>query len=67
MPREEQPSNSDVNRLRLTTRLSLTAYDALTEIQRSHRLETGRSVPRWRIIDTAIKNYAKGKGIKTKE
>jgi hypothetical protein len=67
MSGEEQPVKSEAQRLRLTTHLSLGAYDALTEIQRSHRLETGKSVPRWRIIDTAIKNYAKRKGITTKQ
>ena len=64
MPGEQQDKN-EAQQLRLTTRLSLTAYNALTEIQRSHRLETGRAVPRWQIIDKAIKNYAKRKGIKT--
>jgi hypothetical protein len=67
MSKEEQSVKNETQRLRLTTRLSLDAYDALTEIQRCHRLETGRAVPRWQIIDKAIKNYAKRKGITTEQ
>ena len=46
-------------RVALTARLSLGAYDAIAQIQRQHRIQTGRALPIWKIIDTAVKAYAK--------
>jgi len=54
-------------RIKLTARLSLKAYDALSEIQRQHRKKTGRSLALWKIIDGAIIAYAKRKRINVGE
>ena len=68
--RAEQDDNEqddEPQRIRLTIRLSAPAYDALAEIQRRHRRETGRAIPKWRVIDRAIVAYAKRKGIRNGE
>jgi hypothetical protein len=61
----ERESNrgDEPQRIRLTTRLSPPAYDALAEIQRRHRRKTGRAIAKWRVIDRAIIAYAKREGI----
>ena len=46
-------------RVALTARLSLDAYDAITLIQREYRIQTGRALPIWKVIDKAVKAYAK--------
>ncbi|MHA2231287.1 MAG: hypothetical protein ACXAB4_02225 [Candidatus Hodarchaeales archaeon] len=50
-------------RIALTVRLRLIAYDAITEIQRKHRRKTGRHKCLWEILDAAIITYAKEQGI----
>ena len=47
----------------MTVRLTLAAYDAINRLQREHRVQQGRAVPKWRIVDDAVKQYAKAKGI----
>jgi hypothetical protein len=47
-----------VQRVALTARLSLDAYDAIVALQRQHRVWTGRALPIWKIIDAAILAYA---------
>ncbi len=47
-----------LQRVALTARLSLDAYDAIIAVQRQHRIQTGRALPIWKIIDTAIIAYA---------
>ena len=54
-------------RVALTARLSLEAYHAITDLQRQHRIKTGRSLPIWKVIDTAVRAYAKRQGIKVGE
>ncbi len=49
--------------IRLTVRLSTDAYDAIIEIQRRHRLQTGRALRLRQVLDDAIRNYAKSQGI----
>ena len=48
-----------VQRIKLTASISLEAYDSITELQQSHRRETGRALPLWKIVDAAIRAYAK--------
>ena len=48
-----------VERVKLTARVSLEAYDSITELQRRHRGQTGRALPLWKIVDAAIKAYAR--------
>jgi len=53
------------NRVALTVRLSLQAYDAITELQRKYRKKTGKYIPLWKLLDSAIVAYARQKGIFT--
>ena len=50
-------------RIRLTAKLSTEAYNAVSELQRRHRARTGRVLPAWKVLDTAIKIYARKEGI----
>jgi hypothetical protein len=49
--------------VRLTVKLTVTAYKAVTELQQRHLIEEGRALPKWQIIDAAIKQYAEQQGI----
>ena len=53
------------NRVALTVRLSLQAYDVITELQREYRKKTGKYLPLWKLLDSAIVDYARQKGLKT--
>ena len=64
---QRNKSESRLQRVALTARLTITSYDAITEIQRQHRIKTGRVLPIWQVIDAAIQSYAKEKGIKLRE
>lgn len=59
---KNQPDPKE-QRVALTARLSLEAYDVITEIQRQHRIRTGRALPIWKVIDAAVKAYAKKQDI----
>jgi hypothetical protein len=63
---DKQKGKSETNRQRvaLTARLSLEAYHAITELQRQHRIQTGRALPIWKVIDAAIRAYAKQQGVR---
>ena len=50
-------------RVKLTARVSSQAYDAIIEIQRRYRRDSDRALPLWKIVDAAIMEYAKQKGI----
>ena len=65
---EKQQQTLPANRqyVRLTVQLSLTAYDAVYQLQQKHRVQRGKAIPKWRILDAAVKQYAKAKGIQTK-
>ena len=64
---QQKEPETKVARVRLTARVTLAAYDAITEIQRRHRGETGRALRLWKVLDTAIITYAKRQGIKAGE
>jgi hypothetical protein len=53
-----QPASKS-QRVALTARLSLDAYDAIVALQRQHRVRTGKALPIWKIMDAAILAYAK--------
>ncbi len=59
--------NSGPQHIRLTARLTLAAYDAISEIQRRHRTQTGRVSPLWKVLDAAIAIYAQEQGIEVKK
>ena len=66
MPDPKTPNTPVVpQRIKLTARLSIPAYDALAQIQHGHRRQTGSALPLWRILDAAILAYAQQQGIKT--
>ena len=65
-PHHEKPE-AEVPRVKLTARVTLDAYDAITEIQRRHRRKTGRALRLWEVLDAAIVAYAKRRGIKAGE
>ena len=48
-----------VQRVKLTASISLEAYDLISKLQRNHRGQTGRALPLWKIVDAAIRAYAK--------
>ena len=64
---QQRMSQTDPQRIRLTAHLTLIAYDALTEIQRRHRIKYGRALPIWKVLDIAIRAYAEGQGIQAAE
>ena len=65
---EKKQQNVPANRqhVRLTVQLSLTAYDAVNRLQQEHRVQRGKAIPKWRILDAAVMQYAKEKGIQIK-
>jgi len=68
MPDEKQGTpETEPQRIKLTARLTLTAYDAIAEIQRRYRRKTGRALPLWKVLDAAIIAYAKRRGITVRE
>lgn len=63
--RREKHKQAGAERIKLgSARVSLTAYDAISEIQRQHRRKTGRHLPLWKILDAAVISYAKRLGIR---
>ena len=45
--------------VKLTARVTLDAYDAITELQRRHRRRTGRALRLWEVVDAAIIRQSK--------
>ena len=60
--RQKKPETK-TSRVRLTARVTLAAYDAITEIQRRHRKKTGRALRLWEVLDAAGIAYGKRQGI----
>jgi hypothetical protein len=60
---QSKTTEAEPQRIKLTARLSTQAYDAISEIQRQHRHQTGKALPLWRILDAAIIAYAQTHGI----
>ena len=54
----ENTSEPKIERVKLTARVSLEAYDSITGLQRRHRIQTGRALPLWKIVDEAIRAFA---------
>jgi hypothetical protein len=50
-------------RVRFTARLTPGAYEAIIQLQQEHRKQEDRALPMWRILDSAVKHYAREKGI----
>jgi len=62
---DAQPNKpgSAPSRIKFTARLTLAAYDVISEIQRRHRAQTGRVLPLWKVLDAAVTAYAQQEGI----
>ena len=65
--KQHNQPETEVLRVRMTARVTLAAYDAITEIQRRHRRKTGRALRLWEVLDAAILAYAKREGIRVGE
>ncbi len=65
--KQQKESEIGLQQIKLTARLTLPAYDAITEIQRRYRRRTGRALPLWKVLDAAIIAYAKKLGISVGE
>jgi hypothetical protein len=63
----DKPKNSqaDVQRVKVTAFITLQAYHAINQLQLRHKARQGRSLPLWRVLDTAVKAYAQKEGITT--
>ena len=61
---QKHPPQPRESRVRINARVSPPAYDAIIEIQRRHRRQTGKVLHLWQILDAAILSYAKTNGIK---
>ena len=48
-----------VARVRLTARVTLEAYELVAEMQRRHRRKTGKALPLWKVVDDAVRAYAR--------
>jgi hypothetical protein len=61
MPGKQQGKKPEakVARVKFTARVTLDAYDAITELQRRHRRRTGRALRLWEVLGAAIVAYAK--------
>ena len=64
----DKPTNvqANVQRVKVTAFITLQAYNAINQLQLSHKARQGRSLPLWKVLDTAVKAYAKKEGITTK-
>lgn len=68
MPKRNQPRiPSQVERVKITAVISVKAYETIQEIQRAYRRQTGRALPLWRVVDTAIRAYAKKQGLPSED
>ena len=63
----QQKPKTGVLRVKLTVRVTFVAYDAIREIQQRYRRKTGRYQQLWKIVDAAIRTYAREQGIKIGE
>jgi hypothetical protein len=73
-PRKEKPKlvsketlpETLEKRFRMTMEITKSALVIIQQIQSRHRLLTGQVLPKWRIVDDALKSY-KGKNIEKYE
>lgn len=48
-----------IQRVKVTALISLEAYDAINQIQLEYRKTSGRNLPQWKVLDSAIIAHAK--------
>lgn len=64
--KEEYSPEKPEKRFRMTMEITRSALVTIQQIQSKHRLLTGQVLPKWKIIDEAIRLY-KGKNIQEYE
>jgi hypothetical protein len=64
---EKKELETKVQRVKLTARITLPAYDAIFELQRQHRRKTGKHLPLWKVLDAAVRTYAHQQGFEVEE
>ena len=65
--RLQERLNKRVQRIKLTVLITLDAYGAIREIQQQYLRRTGKHKQLWKIVDAAIRTYAREQGIKVGE
>ena len=65
--RLQERLNNRVQRIKLTVLITLDAYGAIREIQQQYLRRTGKHHQLWKIVDAAIRTYAREQGIKVGE
>ncbi len=65
MPDKPTDTQENVQRVKVTAFITLQAYNAINQLQLRHKAREGRSLPLWKVLDTAVKAYAKKEGITT--
>lgn len=59
-PREmPKKGEEDSPRLRITTDLTKEAMETIQSLQHQHRLRTGKTLPAWKIVSSALEVYGK--------
>jgi len=62
--KQPKKPKGEPKRVAFLARLSWDAYDAIYELQRQHRRRTDEHLPLWKVLDAAVRAYAKKKGIR---
>jgi hypothetical protein len=65
--KQQKKPKTEGQRVKLTARITLAAYDAITEVQRRHRRKTGKALRLWEVLNAAIIAYANKQGIRVRE
>ena len=58
---EQKSKNTQVRRIHTTLDLTWEALQVIQEIQRRHRLKTGKVLPQWKAVSQAIVGYSQAK------
>ncbi|HEY9078067.1 MAG TPA: hypothetical protein VIO61_16140 [Anaerolineaceae bacterium] len=53
------PRNADANRVRTTLELTSQAFTVIQQLQYTHRLQTGKVFPLWKLVSQVIESYGK--------
>ena len=59
----QQKAKPEVERVKVTAFITWAAYEAITDIQRCHRRQTGKAMRLWQILDVAVRVNAQQQGI----
>ena len=59
--KSSQRGGEGLPRLRITTDLTKQALETIQALQHRHRMQTGRTLPAWKIVSAAVELYGKQK------